>query len=103
MDIPQPVAQTPEPSNGKGLFWVLILALFFVLAGGGYFFYSFLKQGAPLAGTPQTITPQEVKGALNDLGSVLYSQSQDPIQDKLPQTVAQLPNPVDSLYQNPFQ
>ncbi|MEK7630232.1 MAG: hypothetical protein AAB432_02530 [Patescibacteria group bacterium] len=39
----------------------------------------------------------------SDLGSALYSQSSNPIQDKLPDTVSPIPNPLENAYKNPFE
>lgn len=37
------------------------------------------------------------------LGGQIYKQATNPIQNKLPDTVAPVPNPIQNTYKNPFQ
>ncbi len=37
------------------------------------------------------------------LGGQIYEQANNPIQDKLPNTVAPVSNPIENTYKNPFQ
>ena len=52
-------------------------------------------QPAPAAASPQTSAPQT-------LGSAIYEGAANPIQNKLPD-VNPVSNPVQGLYQNPFE
>lgn len=38
-----------------------------------------------------------------DLGSEVYRKATNPVSDKLPETTAPTPNPLQNIYKNPFQ
>lgn len=37
------------------------------------------------------------------LGGTLYEKANNPVQNKLPATVAPVPNPLENVYKNPFR
>lgn len=51
------------------------------------------------AGTEVNIKANESE----DLGTSLYQNSQNPINDKLPDNTASVPNPLEGAYKNPFE
>ena len=38
-----------------------------------------------------------------DLGSTIYEDAKNPIGDKLPESAAPVPNPIEGIYKNPFE
>lgn len=74
---------------------ILLLIIAAVLAAGWWFFMKPDDAGAPpLGATPATENPS--------LGGEVYAQTQNPLADKLPETSASVPNPVEDIYKNPF-
>jgi hypothetical protein len=53
---------------------------------------------APLA---QETAPSPEEQA--SLGGDIYTQTQDPIKDKIPESVTPVSNPIDGAYKNPFE
>lgn len=59
-------------------------------------------------GARRTKTPQQPNAGISNvssstLGGTLYEKTNNPIQNKLPNTVAPMPNPLQNVYKNPFQ
>ena len=73
---------------------LIILGLIVV---GGYFALQKYKVITP------SPAPSSGEGTQADLGTQLYEQSKNPIQNKLPDSVTTVPNPVQNIYKNPFQ
>ena len=51
-------------------------------------------------------TAQPIAGApapASDLGSSIYEHAKNPIQGKLPASVAPVTNPIQGVYKNPFE
>lgn len=71
----------------------LILIVVLVIAGGTYFLISTGKLSNPLS----------KKTATTSLGEQIYTQTQNPLEGKLPETnpFAKL-NPFKGVYKNPF-
>ncbi len=72
-----------------------------VLVAAGYFIWVNYARPVATLPTPTPLTKEEASKA--DLGSQLYEKSQNPISDKLPDTVTTVPNPIQDIYKNPFQ
>lgn len=81
---------------------VLGIAAVSVFAAAGYFAWRSYESAKVTSTAPVTpLTEEEASRA--DLGSSLLEKAQNPIQDKLPETVAPVPNPIQDIYKNPFQ
>lgn len=63
---------------------------------------NYVTQVAPTTTAPTTPLTEEEAGKA-DLGSELYEKATNPISEKLPETVAPVPNPVQDIYKNPFE
>ena len=80
----------------------IVIALVIVVALVGLVWY--LRSVNP----GNTVAPSSARPAGNaeatpkDLGSQLYGQVQNPVQGKLPDTVAPVTNPLQGVYKNPF-
>lgn len=61
------------------------------MGGAAWYFRNFKS---PLV---EKITPAST------LGGQIYEQANNPIQDKLPDTVAPVANPIQDAYKNPFE
>lgn len=72
----------------------LILIVVLVIAGGTYFLISTGKLSNPL--NKKTVT--------TSLGEQIYNKTQNPLEDKLPETnpFAKI-NPFKGVYKNPFE
>ena len=88
-------------SKSKALEIALGLIVLAGLATAGYF--ALQKYGQPVATVPTPTSLTKEQAAQADLGTQLYEKSQNPVQDKLPSTVAPVPNPIENIYKNPFQ
>lgn len=82
---------------------VLGIAAVSVFAVAGYFAWQSYQSAkvTPAAAPVTPLTKEEASKA--DLGSGLLEKAQNPIQDKLPEAVAPVPNPIQDIYKNPFQ
>ena len=61
--------------------------------------FSLQKKERPPESQNQTVKEPTAK----DLGTQLYQKSTNPLENKLPATVAPVPNPIQGVYKNPFQ
>lgn len=87
--------ENTQTNSGQSAAKVVILIIVAALIVGGLFWYAkYYKKAAP-AGVQ--ITPATT------LGGQLYNQANNPIQNKLPDTVTPVPNPIQGTYKNPFQ
>ena len=93
----------PRPSFFKSRKLILGFIIFLVALGASAAYWFYFR-------SEEAIAPQEpVSSAVSDesedaaLGETLYEQTQNPIGDKLPETVAPVANPVEDLYKNPFE
>lgn len=75
---------------------VVALFLLFVSIAAFYLFWPW-PEAQELALEPET--PFEGTG----IGSELYERSVNPLRSAFPETEAQVANPIDDAYQNPFQ
>ena len=82
---------------GKSL--VIILVIILLIGGGVYFLISSGKIPTPLIKNKQT-QPQP-----QSLGEQLYTQTKNPIKDKIPETnpFKVETNPIKAIYPNPFR
>lgn len=75
--------------------WVLIAVSVLILGGIAYAYFAWPKKeenvSAPVADDK------------TNLGTEIYGQVENPINDKLPETVTPVPNPLEGAYQNPFE
>lgn len=84
----------------------VLLIIFAVLLAAAALAYRYAY--APKYGTP-SVKPQAPQTAMttnppaSDLGSELYNNAANPIKNKLPSTIAPVPNPLGNIYKNPFQ
>ena len=79
---------------------IILSVILLVLIGlfiSTYFYYPYPV--LPL----QPITHPTKPNTQNDLGTTLYAQSQNPIQNQLPDNTAPIANPLDNAYKNPFE
>lgn len=75
---------------------LVVVVVAVVLASAGFFYWK-TSYKPPV----REAAPTGVAGT--DLGSELYRQATNPVSDKLPETTAPTPNPLQNIYKNPFQ
>jgi hypothetical protein len=56
-----------------------------------------------LAPVAKEAVPAASPEAQASLGGDIYAQTQNPVKDKIPETIAPVSNPIDGAYKNPFQ
>lgn len=61
--------------------------------------FLYLRSG----GLPSSEPPAAPAIENTDLGSEVYERTTNPVRGQLPGTVAPIPNPLENLYQNPFE
>lgn len=88
-------------SKAKILEIALGIVVLGALATAGYFAWQ--RYGKPIATVPTPVPLTQEEASKADLGSGLLEKAQNPIQNKLPETVAPVPNPIQDIYKNPFQ
>ncbi|MBI5733069.1 hypothetical protein HY967_03880 [Candidatus Jorgensenbacteria bacterium] len=86
---------------------ISIVSLFIVV--GLMLVYIFYTQ-KPMIGPLPTNVSKPLGGSSSgapiigsDLGSQVYEKSTNPLSDKLPETIAPVPNPLENAYKNPFE
>lgn len=86
----------PESHAGRNV--GLVVAAAVVIAAASFLYYwNFIR-------TPEIPpAPAAAELAPTDLGSQIYEKAANPVAEKLPGTVAPVPNPVEGVYQNPFE
>ncbi len=84
---------TSSPLVEKKALVVIVVAVILAVAGFFYWKNSYTPPAKEAA-------PAE-KNA--DLGSELYRQANNPVENKLPETAAPAPNPLQNIYKNPFE
>ncbi len=73
---------------------IIIIVLVLILVGGAYFLIS----------TGKIANPLNKNTATTSLGGQIYTQTQNPIKDKIPETNPFVKvNPFKGVYKNPFQ
>ena len=72
---------------------VVPIIVVILVAGGLFWYFKFYKKPVSV----EKVTPAAT------LGGQIYEQANNPIQNKLPDTVAPVPNPIQDTYKNPFQ
>lgn len=83
-----------KPSHFKEIVLIVVAVL---IVGGLIFWYAITpeeKQIEPPASAP-------IENAA--LGGDIYEKSSNPIKNNLPDTVTPVPNPLQGIYQNPFE
>lgn len=85
-------------NNKFSLVISIVVALLFL---GVIFWYTLLKK--PAEGPPVVEPPAAAPITSPDLGSEVFEKASNPISDKLPETTADVPNPIDDVYKNPFR
>lgn len=85
-----------NPESGANKVLIIVAIIVLVIAAGVYWYL----KSQPSVSQPSTTANQQGGAAL---GGNLYNKSSNPVQDKLPSTVAPVTNPIQNLYQNPFQ
>ena len=94
----EPQAQ-PQPTS-KISPVVAVIVIVIVIVGG--LIYWFLRR--PPVPPPAGIEPPAGAAISQpDLGSKVYERATNPVADKLPETVAPVPNPLEGVYENPFE
>lgn len=74
---------------------LVVIVIAVVLAIAGFFYWK--NSYTPPA--EESATAEESA----DLGSELYRQASNPVEDRLPGTTAPAPNPLQNIYKNPFE
>lgn len=97
MESTSPISTSSIRKSRNSLIFCVVIVL--IIAGAAYWHLFLRKAATPESEAPQGLeTPEQV-----DLGSTLYEQAQNPIENKLPSTVSPVPNPVEGIYKNPFE
>jgi hypothetical protein len=60
-------------------------------------------QASVLAPVAKEAVPAASPETQASLGGNIYAQAQNPIKDKIPETVAPVSNPIGGAYKNPFE
>ena len=90
----------------------ILLAVFVVFGALAAFLYGSSLFSAGTAYTPPVASPTNAtptqkthldQAASVDLGTEIYQKSNNPVADKLPDSVAPVPNPAADAYKNPFE
>lgn len=91
------------PVAGKSPVMLIGVVVLFVLAAAGalYWYAMQLPQPAPAGVTAEPPVGTEIEEP--DLGTEIYEKAANPLSEKLPETVAPLPNPLEETYKNPFE
>ncbi len=87
----------PE-TKSHSLVWIAV-AVLVLLLGAGYWY--FLGRGKPAA--PAVPAGDSAAALSSDLGGNLFEQASNPVQNKLPDTVTPVANPLEGAYKNPFE
>jgi hypothetical protein len=87
-------------AGGKRVWFILAITLAIVTGATLYWFY-FSKKAAPEI--PVTNNDQTSYEGGVDLGTTVYEKANNPISDKLPDTLAPVANPIADIYKNPFE
>lgn len=80
--------------------WI-ISAIVILIAAAAYWY--FVMRPAPNAEPAAQGTSAGTQPENTALGGSLYDKASNPVQDKLPGTVAPVVNPIEGIYKNPFQ
>ncbi len=90
----------PE-TKSHSLVWIAV-AVGVLLLGAGYWY--FMGRNRPAAPSPDSAGGTTGTGTgTSDLGGSLFEQAANPVQNKLPDTVAPVANPLGGAYKNPFE
>ena len=84
---------------------IIILLLIAVILAVFAVWHVFLgNKSAPIVEAPVVTAPPPVTPAKTgaNLGTQIYQQAQNPIQDKVPSTQNPAVNPIQGIYKNPF-
>lgn len=92
MDTSLPV----QPQSHTRAMVAIVFALLVVAAGVWFF----MSRADRTGGGVDTKTVPEATGGF---GATLYDQSTNPVQDKIPESSAPTPNPLEAIYKNPFE
>ena len=79
---------------------IILTVILLVLIGlfvSFYFYYPYPDQ------LISPINRETRQNTQTDLGTTLYTQSQNPLQNQLPENTAPIANPLDNTYKNPFE
>ena len=92
---------------------LLAAAIMLVLVAIGVYWYLIKPASTPIPSSVPGNTAQNAPAAApalaatttggQDIGSSIYEKAANPVQDKLPDTVAPVANPLEGAYKNPFQ
>ncbi len=80
--------------------WISAAVVIVIAAAAYWYFVMRPAPNAEPASQGATAVTQPENAAL---GGSLYDKASNPMQDKLPSTVAPGVNPIQDIYQNPFQ
>ena len=96
--------ETPvQPSSGKTpIAKVIVIVVVAVIVAAALWYAKFYQKPKQAAAPAQGFGPA-VNAPTSTLGAQLYQKANNPIQDKLPATVAPVPNPIQNVYKNPFE
>ncbi len=90
-------------SGQSSLRIILLVIVVLVLVAVVWYlkFYQAPPKSLPIT-TPSASLNPAITSPTSTLGGQIYQQTQNPIQNKLPGTVAPVPNPLQKVYKNPF-
>lgn len=77
----------------------IILIIIAIIAIGALAWWFVIKKPAA---TAEPAVPGTANQPTESLGGTIYNQASNPIDGKLPDTVAPVPNPIAGMYKNPF-
>ena len=80
----------------------IAIMVFAALVIAGLLYWYVRPRGSAPQGPPGSAV-QSVAPQAGGLGSDVYKKAANPISDKLPDTVAPVPNPIQGAYKNPFE
>lgn len=95
-----PAASTSTNKKKKEILIVVVALLIAVL---GAFFYWYWLSSQPTYKQPEVEQPAAAFIENTDIGSEIYSKANNPVEDKLPETLAPIANPIEGIYKNPFE
>ena len=101
MDQAQPVSPAPKPKKLKSGTPLIIVLASLIVVGAFLYWYLVLREAGVAPSPTEPPAAATIENA--DLGSQIFEGAQNPISGELPETVAPVPNPLEGVYQNPFE
>lgn len=104
MDQNLPSEQLNHGSKIKALVLAVVIIVIAVAAAAFAIYYRQYLKSREMT-TPEDVATPPVGALIEnpDLGSSLYKGVNNPLQNKLPEAVSPVPNPLGDIYKNPFE